>query len=63
MQLLAIELLRLFAKGAIPATVVQQLAAAAWADGWGRDDELAEALKSAGGRRGRTHTVGRLFKG
>ena len=42
------ELLRLYARGDLPATSVQKLAAAAWADGWGRGDELAESLKSAG---------------
>lgn len=40
-------LLRLYTRGDLPATSVQILAAAAWADGWGRGDSLAERLKSA----------------
>ena len=45
---LVLRLLRLFAIGSIHATVVQELAAAAWSDGWGRDNELSEKLKKAG---------------
>ena len=47
---LTFELLQLFAKGAIPATTVQRLADAAWKDGWGHGDLVAERLKQAGGR-------------
>ena len=46
---LALRLLRLFAAGAIAATEVQALAADAWADGWGRDSDLAKRLARAGG--------------
>ena len=47
---LVFELLKLFAEGGLPATSVQRIAAAAYADGWGQGDELAERLKQAGGR-------------
>ena len=42
------QLLRLFAMGVIPGTQVQALAAGAWADGWGRRDDIANRLASAG---------------
>ena len=42
------ELLKLFSKGVLPGSAVQRLAAAAWADGWGRDDEVASKLYRAG---------------
>ena len=45
---LVFELLKLFAEGGLAATTVQRLAAAAFADGWGAGDELAERLKQAG---------------
>ena len=41
-------LLRLYARGELAATHVQMLAAAAWADGWGQGDALAQRLASAG---------------
>ena len=44
---LAVLLLECFAKGEIPASRVQQLAAAAWEDNWGRNDPLAERLAHA----------------
>ena len=46
---LAIELLRLFSNGTLPAVAVQRLAKAAWEDGWGRGDAMAEKLMRAGG--------------
>ena len=45
---LVFEILKLFAEGALPATVCQRLAAAAWRDGWGQGDEAAQSLKGAG---------------
>ena len=51
---LAVELLRLFADGTLPATAVQRLASSAWADGWGRHDALASRLRRAGA--GGTHS-------
>jgi hypothetical protein len=45
-------LLKLFAKGEISGTTVHDLAAAAWLDGWGRGDALAQRLVKAG-RQGR----------
>jgi hypothetical protein len=45
---LAVELLRLYAKGELAATQVQRLAAAGHNDGWGRTDELATRLATAG---------------
>ena len=45
---LALRLLRLLALGALHATTVQELAQAAWDDGWGRDSDLAERLAKAG---------------
>ena len=60
---LSLELLRLFANGQIPATTAQRLAAAAWADGWGRDDELAARIKGAGAGGTRPSNVQRdLFR-
>ena len=46
-------LLKLFAKGDLAGTQVHDLAAAAWEDGWGRQDAFARQLVSAGraGRR------------
>ena len=44
-----LELLKLFAEGGLPATTVQSIAAA-FADGWGQGEELAERLKQADGR-------------
>ena len=50
---LILKLLRLFALGTLHATDVQNLAAAAYADGWCAENELAMKLKRAGaeGRR------------
>ena len=45
---LALKLLRFFAAGTLAATEVQSLAADAWADGWGRNSELANRLAKAG---------------
>ena len=49
---LALRLLHMFANGKLAATHVQNLAAAAWADGWGHDgddrDPVAESLAGAG---------------
>ena len=45
---LSVELLRLFAKGELSGAQVQSLAAAAWADGWGRTHVLDQRLASAG---------------
>ena len=45
---LSFELLKLFAEGVLPATVVQRLAAAAFADGWGAGDEVARRMQQAG---------------
>ena len=45
---LSFQLLKLFAEGALPATSVQILAAAAQADGWGSEDELAGKLARLG---------------
>ena len=45
---LALSMLRLFATGAIYATQVQELAHAAWVDGWGRGNRLAQKLAHAG---------------
>ena len=42
------KVLQLFAEGTLPATTVQTLIAAAWADGWGRGDAIAERLKNVG---------------
>ena len=42
------ELLRLFAQGELSGVQVQKLAKAAWDDGWGRTDRLAERLMQAG---------------
>ena len=42
------QLLRLFAQGMIPATVVQILAEAACNDGWGETDDFAKKLASIG---------------
>ena len=43
------ELVRLFALGELSAVDVQRLAAAAWADGWGRNHRMAKRLRSCGG--------------
>ena len=56
---LSLELLRLFSEGKLPGTAVQKLAQAAWEDGWGRDDPLAERLVNAGSRGARTGHVQR----
>ena len=45
---LSFELLRLFAQGELSGAQVQKLASAAWQDGWGRTDRLAEKLARAG---------------
>ena len=45
---LTFQLLKLFAEGGLPATTVQTLAHAAWQEGWGHDDQLAEKLKGVG---------------
>ena len=45
---LALEFLRLYGAGSVSAADVQRMAAAAWADGWGRGSTVAERLKSAG---------------
>ena len=49
MQNLTFQLLKLFAEGVLPATAVQILAGAAFADGWGSEDALAEKLANLGG--------------
>ena len=41
---LAVLLLQLLARGELPATRVAEIAAAAWRDGWGRNDPLATDL-------------------
>ena len=45
---MAFTLLRLLATGAMAATQVQAIAAAAWEDRWARDNDMADALASAG---------------
>ena len=45
---LSFPLLKLFAEGGLPAKTVQKLAAAAWSDGWGVDNEMAERLAGLG---------------
>ena len=45
---LTFQLLQLFAEVVLPATTVQTIAAAAWEDGWGRGDPIAERLKGLG---------------
>ena len=45
---LSFQLLKLFAEGGLPATTVQKLAAAAWSDGWGVDDDVAKRLAGLG---------------
>lgn len=45
---LALHILRLFAKGELSGSQVQGIAHAAFADGWGRDNELAAGLARAG---------------
>jgi len=53
---LILRLLRLFALGVLHATDVQSLAAAAYADGWCTDNEIAQRLNRAGGAgRNRQH--------
>ena len=47
---LVFELLKLFSEGSLPATAVQRIAAAAFADGWGNDDALAKRLANAGAK-------------
>ena len=42
------QLLKLFSEGCLPATTVQILAAAAWQDGWGTGDRVAERLMKIG---------------
>ncbi len=46
---LSFQLLKLFAESVLPATAVQILAGAAFADGWGSGDALAEKLANLGG--------------
>ena len=48
MLTLTFQLLKLFAEGTLPATLVQALAAAALADGWGEGDAVALQLASVG---------------
>ena len=50
---LTYQLLKLFAEGVLPATAVQSLAGAAFKDGWGSGDAVAEKLAElgSGGRR------------
>ena len=45
---LVFEWLKLFSEGSLPATTVQSVAAAAYADGWGHEDEAATRLAKAG---------------
>ncbi len=45
---LTFQLLKLFAEGTLPATLVQALAGAALADGWGQNDEIAKQLAGMG---------------
>ena len=45
---LTFELLKLFAEGVLPATTVQRIAAAAFSDGWGAGDEVAQRMQQAG---------------
>ena len=45
---LSLELLKVYAQGGLSGAAVQRLAAAAWSDGWGRGDPLAERLARAG---------------
>ena len=45
---LVFELLKLFSEGALPATTIQRVAAAACADGWGEGDPMAQRMKQAG---------------
>ena len=47
---LTFELLKHFADGTLPATLVQVLAAAALADGWGGGDPIAEELAAIGSK-------------
>ena len=47
---LVFELLKLFSEGALPATAVQRVAAAALADGWGSGDRMALKMAKAGAR-------------
>jgi hypothetical protein len=48
MASLSRKLLGLFAKGELPATVVHDIASAAFEDGWGRDNRLARRIVGAG---------------
>ncbi len=62
MAQLSLVLLRLFSSGELPGTTVHELASAAWADGWGRDFEIARKLVSAGGQgRQRSHIAGDII--
>ena len=45
---LTFRMLKLFAEGTLPATLVQEFAAAAVLDGWGSDDEVAQSLAKMG---------------
>ena len=45
---LTFRMLKLFAEGTLPATLVQELASAAVQDGWGSDDEVAQSLAKMG---------------
>lgn len=45
---LTYQLLKLFSEGDLPATTVQRLAHAAWQDGWGLGDSMAERIKGVG---------------
>ena len=54
---LTFELLKLFAEGVLPATVVQRIAAAAFADGWGAGDEAARRMQQAGNQGRHTSNV------
>ena len=45
---LSLELLRLFSDGTLSGAAVRRIAQAAWNDGWGRGDALAQRLVSAG---------------
>ena len=54
---LLLSLLRFFAMGAIQATQVQAMAAAAWADGWGRGDDLSRRVASAGSQGRHTSNI------
>jgi len=45
---LSFQLLKLYAEGVLPATAVQTLAGAAFADGWGHDDPVATKLSQLG---------------